>query len=625
VASRQQPPRARRSARPGSASTTRPRLIDELREANEQLVRASLRNQELAEQAEAARVQAEAAHRRVALLAEATELLAASLDSEVTLATIARLAVPTFADLCFVDLVEQNGPLRRIVLAERDAASIDVAAEAGPLALMHAATHEAVAKALSDGKPVLVSEPSGSMPPEGISTAEHRTRGPHPRPRSALAAPLVARDRPLGVVTFLLTEESDRRYGHDDVQLAEELARRFALALENAQLYRRVEESNRLKDEFLAILSHELRTPLNAIVGWAHILRDTAPGSPTATRALETILRNAHAQSQIVSDLLDVSGITAGKLALNVGTIAVASVVEAALDTVRPVADAKGVTLCARLEPTAETFWGDAGRLQQVLWNLLSNAVKFSPRGGNVHVELKSTGPEIQITVEDEGPGIHPDFLPFLFDRFRQQDSSTSRRYGGLGLGLAIVRHLTRLHGGTVEAANRATPPGAIFTIRLPRDGVSPERRPAVIPSQRTEDGRRTASLPRLDGLKVLVVDDDADARDAVGAALERCGASILTAHSAAAALAALMRETPHVLLADIAMPEVDGYQLLRSVRQLSPDEGGLVPMAALTAYASMEERLRVLEAGFQAHIAKPVDPAELAIVVSRLASLGTP
>jgi signal transduction histidine kinase/ActR/RegA family two-component response regulator len=483
---------------------------------------------------------------------------------------------------------------------------------------MHAATHDAVTKALSDGTPVLVSELSGTTAPDVIPAAE--SPGRHFMARSALAAPLVARDRPLGVVTFVLTEDSDRRYGENEVQLAAELARRFALAVDNAELYRRAEESNRVKDEFLATLSHELRSPLNAIVGWAHILRDSAPDSPTAARAVHTILRNAHAQNQLVSDLLDISRIMVGKLALNIATVDLATVTEAALDTVRPSADTKAVNLSSRLEPPTDAFWGDADRLQQVLWNLISNAVKFSPSGGNVQVTLQARGPEIQVTVEDEGPGIHPNFLPFLFERFRQQDSSTSRRHGGLGLGLAIVRHLVELHGGTVEAANRASPPGAIFTVRLPRQGVPPERRPAVVLRQRSEDALATASLPRLDGLKVLVVDDDADARDAVATALERCGASTVTAASAAAALAILMRETPHVLLADIAMPEADGYELLRSVRRLRSDEGGLVPVAALTAYASREDRFRALEAGFDAHISKPVDPAELAAVVSRLA-----
>jgi signal transduction histidine kinase/ActR/RegA family two-component response regulator len=620
MASRQQHPKARRSARPRAASTRRHGLIDDLRRANEQLVRANLRNQELVEQAEFARAQAEAAHRRAAFLAEATELLAASLDYEATLATIARLAIPRFADGCFVDLVEKDAPLRRIVAAHREDASMDVAAQTGAFAALHAATHDAVTKALSDGTPVLVAELSGTKAHDLISTAENSMGGRHFTARAALAAPLVARDRPLGVVTFVLTEDSDRVYGENDVQLAAELARRFALAVDNAQLYWRAEESNRLKDEFLATLSHELRSPLNAIVGWAHILRDSAPDSPTARRAVQTILRNAHAQNQLVSDLLDISRIVVGKLSLNVAMVDLTTVTEAALDTVRPSADARGVNLSAKLEPLTAAFWGDAVRLQQVLWNLISNAVKFSPSGGNVQVTLQARGPAMQVTVEDEGPGIHPDFLPFLFERFRQQDSSTSRRHGGLGLGLAIVRHLVELHGGTVEASNRVGRPGAIFTVRLPRQGIPPERRPAAVLRQRSDEALATASVPRLDGLKVLVVDDDADAREAVATALERCGASTVTAASAAAALAILVRGTPDVLLADIAMPEADGYELLRSVRRLRADEGGLVPAAALTAYASREDRLRVLDAGFEAHISKPVDPAELAAVVSRLA-----
>jgi PAS domain S-box-containing protein len=379
---------------------------------------------------------------------------------------------------------------------------------------------------------------------------------------------------------------------------------------------------DRLKDEFLATLSHELRTPLNAILGWAHILRSTGDAEMTA-KGLQTIVRSSHALNQLVSDLLDVSRIIAGKLVLNVGPTSLVAVVEAALDTVRLTAQAKEVTLATTVDAVPPGFFGDPDRLQQVVGNLLVNAIKFTPVGGRVQVHVRTAGPRVEIVVEDDGPGISPEFLPYIFDRFRQADSSTTRRQGGLGLGLAIVRHLVELHGGEVEAANRVGVPGSAFTVRLPKHGVGAPVPSAVVPHPVEHGAAWRQTAPRLDGIKVLVIDDEPDARDLVSMVLESCGAEIVTADSAAAGLHALMRQRPDVVLADIAMPEGDGYEFLRQVRALSTEEGGLTPAAALTAYASRDDRLNVLRAGFQMHVAKPAQPAELVAVVAHLASAG--
>jgi CheY-like chemotaxis protein len=354
-------------------------------------------------------------------------------------------------------------------------------------------------------------------------------------------------------------------------------------------------------------------------VGWAHLLRSAPDPSKTA-KAIDTILRNAQVQNQLISDILDVSRIIAGKMALKVTAVELGAVVEAAVDTVRPAAQAKDIRLDPILDVTAGPVSGDPDRLQQVLWNLLANAIKFTPRGGRVQVRLEAIDSHVEVTVEDDGPGIDPEFLPFVFDRFRQADSSSTRRHGGLGLGLAIVRHLVELHGGTVQAANRSGPTGAMFTVKLPRRSLAAEppggreRHPAV------ESTVTFEQAPSLKGIRVLVVDDAEDARELVSTALERCGAKATTAASVAEAYEKLRRGGFDVLIADIEMPDEDGYDLIRSVRKLPARQGGSIPAAALTAYASAADRMKILDAGFEMHVPKPVQPAELAAVVASLA-----
>jgi signal transduction histidine kinase len=394
-----------------------------------------------------------------------------------------------------------------------------------------------------------------------------------------------------------------------------------ALALSNQELETRVKERtaeleqlSRLKDEFLATMSHELRTPLNAIFGWVTLLRTRRLDEPTQERALETIERNARAQKRLIEDLLDVSRIVTGKVALEILPVNPQRVVEAALETMQPAAQAKGVTVVPLLDTGAATVRGDFARLQQIVCNLLSNAIKFTPSGGRVEVTLAHRMGEAEISVSDSGQGIKPEFLPLVFDRFRQEDGSISRRHGGLGLGLAIVRHLVELHAGSVEAFSEGEGKGSRFVVRLPtrlglaRNGAG-EESAAPIPTSST----------MLTGIRLLVVDDEPGARDLIANVLQGYGAEVSLAESGQAALTKLFEQRPHVLIADLGMPGMDGYGLIEQVRALDPDFGGQTPAIAVTGYASPVDRLRALQAGYQNHVAKPVEPHELAIVIASL------
>ncbi|MEG4082539.1 PAS domain S-box protein [Microcoleus sp. POL10_C6] len=364
------------------------------------------------------------------------------------------------------------------------------------------------------------------------------------------------------------------------------------------------EQANRVKDEFLAVLSHELRTPLNPIVGWTKLLRSNVLTPEKQRYALETIERNAKLQTQLIEDLLDVSGILQGKVSLNIAPVDLAGVIGAAIETVRLAAEVKSIQISTQFAPHLGPVLGDAGKLQQVVWNLLSNAVKFTPPGGKIQVVLDRVDRNAKITVTDTGKGIEPDFLPYVFDYFRQADSTMTRKFGGLGLGLAIVRHLVELHGGTVKAESAGEGQGATLTVWIPLMPVQSQTSPAG-----------TASPDQsfnLSGLRVLAVDDDADARDLVVFLLEDCGASVTAVPNAADALAVLTQSVPDLLLSDIGMPDTDGYMLMRKVRALAPDQGGRIPAIALTAYAGEIDYQQALAAGFQRHICKPLDPDRL-------------
>src|SRR5215510_2077633 len=382
----------------------------------------------------------------------------------------------------------------------------------------------------------------------------------------------------------------------------------------------KAEAASRSKDEFVAMISHEIRSPLNAILGWAQLLRSGKFDQAETERATEIIVRNARAQSQLIEDLLDISRVITGKLTLNVSSVELAQIIEAAMDSIRPAAEAKSIQFQARLESRDNLVSGDPNRLQQIVWNLLSNAVKFTPRHGRVEVSLRRVDSDFQITVSDSGVGISPEFLPFVFDRFSQANTTSERKYGGLGLGLAIVRHLVELHGGTAQADSPGEGQGATFTVTLPvkalREEMSELKRAAPI----AEYSDSLTDAIMLDGLRVMIVDDEAETRDLLMAMLTRRGAQVNACASAAEALEEIDRWRPSLLVSDIGMPDEDGYTLIGKLRALGPERGGGIPAVALTAYARSEDRMRALASGFQVHVPKPIEAGELVVVIASLA-----
>jgi signal transduction histidine kinase/CheY-like chemotaxis protein len=378
------------------------------------------------------------------------------------------------------------------------------------------------------------------------------------------------------------------------------------------------EAANRMKDEFLATLSHELRTPLTALLGWACLLGETPLEDQVAGKAIKAIERNARTQARLIDDLLDVSRIISGKLHLDVRPIDLSAVTEAAINVARPAADARSIRITYTHPPIMGSILGDFPRLQQVVWNLLSNAVKFTPEGGRIDVRVECNDTHAKLTVADTGKGISKEFLPYVFDRFRQADSSTTRVYGGLGLGLAIVRHLVELHGGTIRAESDGVGAGATFGAAFPLITTRAESPAVSLSGEHASNGSSA-----LDGLRVLVVDDETDARQLISHLIARAGAEVKTCGSAHEALELLEQWRPDVLMSDIAMPGEDGYSLIRKVRALSPTKGGQTPAAALTAYAREEDRQRALAEGYQMHVAKPISSGQLVAILAQLAETG--
>jgi PAS domain S-box-containing protein len=378
------------------------------------------------------------------------------------------------------------------------------------------------------------------------------------------------------------------------------------------------ERANRLKDEFLATLSHELRTPLNAVIGWARMLQSGRLDQDSAAHALEVIERNAWAQKQIIEDILDVSRVITGKLQLNLTPVDLVTIVDAALDAVRPAMEAKEIKIETFIDSSLRLVSGDPDRLQQVVWNVLSNAAKFTPAGGKVEIAVGQNNAHAEIKVKDTGPGIDPTFLPHVFERFRQADGSTTRTHGGLGLGLAIVRHLVELHGGTIGVHNRNDGPGAVFTIRLPLP--SGELRAESLTTAASIFKELQPEPPGLQGLRILIVDDETDALDLISMELTQHGARVTGVTSAEEALRALSQETFDVLISDIGMPQMDGYDLIRQIRKQEDGTQKPIPAVALTAYARVQDRMRAILAGYSTHVAKPVEANELVTVVASLA-----
>lgn len=452
-----------------------------------------------------------------------------------------------------------------------------------------------------------------------------------PAVRSYLAVPVaLSSGVVIGCLFFghpepdMFTERTERIIGG--------VAAQAAIAIDNARLYeatqqaaeeRKVlldserqaraeaERTSQMKDEFLATLSHELRTPLTAILGWAQVLRRGSRDQADLHRGLQTIERNARAQAQLIEDLLDMSSIASGKVQLEMLSLSPAAIASAAIDTVRPAAEARHIELRTEFDAQAGMVAGDASRLQQIIWNLLTNAIKFTPHGGVVTIGVRREGDQVALFVRDTGIGIASGFIDHVFERFRQADATTTRKHGGLGLGLSIVKHLVEQHGGTVHAHSAGEGQGACFTVRLPRRGGRHDA---------AAGAPRAAAAQDLSGLQVLVVDDEDDARELIKRILNDCNADVLTAATATEALALLRHARPDLMVSDLGMPEVDGYGLLERIRALGPDGGGDLPAIALTAFAHAEDRLRALSSGFMAHISKPVEPAEL---ISKVAAMG--
>ncbi len=540
----------------------------------------------------------------LAFLANFSDCLAPLVTFDDLVDVVRRLVVPFLADWTMVHVIEDNGAFRYIPGVHADAtkeallstihvprASIDALFPLGgahTTARVATRSADLIAQLIGPGESLLAAQRLGAA--------------------AAAMLPLVVDGKIRGVLS--LFSANARRYAAADSLVVEEVARRIRLALDRIQLYREVQEANRLKDEFLNTLSHELRTPLNAIYGWARILRNRDLDKSTA-HAVEVIERNADAQLRLIEEVLDVSRIMKAKMTLTVEPIDVRTIVRATIDTFRPAMNAKRIRLEERIGVTPPVI-GDTNRLQQVFWNVLSNAVKFTAPDGAIVIALRHVEDAVEFQIEDTGVGIAPDVLPFVFDRFWQADSSTTRTFGGLGLGLTIVRHIVELHGGTVRAVSAGEGYGSTFTIRLP----SAERDGAHVPASTATTGR--AELPAsnaLDGRGVLVVEDHDDARELIARVLEGAGARVMAASTTRQAVERAGAERPDLLVADLGLPGEDGYVLLNKMRALYPG----LPAIALTAYARASDRERTLGAGFNRHVIKPVDPVELVQIIAVL------
>ncbi len=528
-----------------------------------------------------------------------------------------RVCVPDLADVAVLDVVDEDGQVRRVSVAHRDQAK-EVLANGLRRFPPQLGSTQPAARAMATGATVLIADMPHEEVERLVHTSEHGAVVEALQMRSLIAAPLISRGRTLGALSLCATTDSGRRFTTADLPVAEELARRAALAVDNARLLHAAEAANRLKDEFLATVSHELRTPLNVMLGWLEMLRRGTVPAEKQARALETIERNARAQARLIEDLLDVSRIISGKLRLDFAPVELASLAEGVVESMRPAAEQRGLALTSSIDPAAGHVAGDASRLAQMVTNLVGNALKFTERGGRVAVSLARAGDKLELRVADDGRGIAPEFLPRVFDRFRQADGRGDRAHGGLGLGLAIVRQLVELHGGQVEAQSAGEGKGATFVVRLPR---------ALELGGRQLDGRQgsaapmLAAPPELKGRRALVVEDEADAREMVAAALERSGMKVTAAATAEAALETLRADLPDVIISDIGLPGMDGHAFLRHLRALPASQGGAIPALALTAFAGPEQRTRALLAGFQMHLTKPASPDELLVVLASLLS----
>ncbi len=571
-------------------------------------------------------------------LLEASRVLASSLNLEATLYQLAELAVPTLADWCIVDLVTENWTLQELACISINSEKQKLLSEMRRRYPPSFEQHHPFVQELRRGQTLFYSKFPESMLAKMARNDEHLKILIQLNCKSLMVIPIVSRGQVFGALSFAYSE-SGRFYQEADLNLAEDLARRAAMAIDNSRLYREAEKANRMKDEFLAILSHELRTPLNPIVGWSRLLRTRNYDQATQQKALEIIERNSKLQAQLIEDLLDVSQILQGKLNFKISPVNLVNIIESAIETMRLAAQAKLINLnfvhippewagsSSDLISPQFIVSGDAGRLQQIIWNLLSNAVKFTPKKGNITVELSLSGslnsPEgtqdsyAQIRVIDTGKGITSDFLPYVFDYFRQADGGITRQHGGLGLGLAIVRHLVELHGGTVHAESPGDNQGATFTVKLPL--FKPKAFNQQLLGSLGSDAGDARSQFSLQGTRILVVDDEQDTRDIIAFVLQEQGAMVQVAPSAIKALQLFSKFKPNFCIFDIGMPVIDGYMLMRQIRKMPPAQGGETPAIALTAYATEADQEKAFKAGFQRHLAKPIEPDELVKAVVEL------
>jgi signal transduction histidine kinase/CheY-like chemotaxis protein len=578
-------------------------------------VRPKIAPDELLKSEKAARSEAEAARSRLAFLSEASRVLGSSLDYETTLANLAHLIVPELGDFCAVDLAEEGQRMRRVAVADIDPRREELVWRimcGHPLDLRSPSLHSRV---FSTGESVWVAEVNDEMclawPQDASPDVIRRLRF-----HSFISVALPVHGKILGSISIARSMPG-RSYTSAELALAEELARRAALAVDHARLYRASQEANRVKDEFLATLSHELRSPLSSALLCAQMLRRGILDRETSARALETIERKIQLEVRMVDDLIDIARINAGKISLDMKKVHLGAVVDAAVEGARPAAEVQGARLRFVPREIDACLYGDEARLQQVMDNLIANAIKFTPKGGSIDVGLERVGSAARITVRDTGIGISSEALPEIFDRFRQVDTSSTRKYGGLGLGLAIVRNLVELHGGQVAAESAGEGHGSTFTVTLPL--LPSNTYVASSPPVGARDG--SEEMADLSGIRVLLVDDEEDARESMATLLTSCGATVTTAASTREALEVLRPGAKHqdVLLSDISMPDADGYALLRAIRARASGEAALIPAIAVTAYAGPTERERALAAGYRVHLTKPVDQRILVSAVAEI------
>jgi PAS domain S-box-containing protein len=545
-------------------------------------------------------------------LVQVSSALASSLDYSETLSQVARLAVPKIADWCTVDMLDADGVPRRLAIAHGDVRMIDLARSVEQRYGTSSSPYS-VKSVVATGRPVLLPSIADSMLVASAGDDDERLEQLRAlKLASYMCVPLSANNRIVGAISFV-SSESNRHFTTSDLIFAEHVAARAGLAIENARAYAEARDANRLKDEFLATLSHELRTPLNTLLGYARMLNGGVIAPEKQRRTVQIIERNATVLSQIVADLLDVSRIISGKLRLELQPIDLPSILKEAIETVRPAVEAKNIRIVMTVGAVDGVVQGDAARLQQVAWNLLSNAAKFTPPGGRIDVRVLQGESAVDFEIADTGIGIPAEFLPYVFDRFRQADSRFSREYGGLGLGLAIARHIVEMHGGRISVASGGADAGSTFRVSLPAVDMR-------IAADAASGADRAPGARDLAGVRVLAVDDQEDALALLRDTLEAAGADVTTAVDALQAIRLIEDAPPDVLVADIGMPGMDGFELIRRVRRSGNALAKRLPAAALTAYARPEDRALALECGFQVHVPKPFDPGEVVRVVGSLA-----